>query len=316
MPSNVEKPFGKFLKKIGRALLRRLERPIPTYEQRIINNMGNLYREIQPGDVLLVEGNSRVSRIIQLLTRSSWSHSALYVGDRPEVVSSGHVHGVTDDTNLVDLQHMLIEADGGNGVIAVPLAKYQDFNIRICRPFGITPPDLSRVLDDAIANLGKRYDHENLLDLALLALPPVLNPFRKRTIQACLGGCTEYKVICSGMIASAFQKVGYPIVPALLPNSGTVRRRFNDPYGSKLLMRHFSQIVPRDFDISPNFEVVKYNIICSGQFNYKSIWAQSLQGAPGTNPSRVQAGSAHGTLHPHFDALGSNYNTGHDKQRR
>lgn len=209
-----------------------------------------------------------------MLTKSSWSHSALYVGDRPEMAGSPHV--VVEQENLTerDIKHMLVEADGGNGVIAVPLAKYRDFNIRICRPFGITLHDLSRVIDDAIANLGKHYDHENLLDLALLAMPPLLNPFRKRTIQACLGGCTEYKVICSGMIASAFQKVGYPIVPALLPNAAINKRQTSDPCGSKLRMRHFSQIVPRDFDISPNFEVVKYNIICSGQFDYKTLWAE------------------------------------------
>jgi len=266
-------PLNRVLTKIGRALLRRLERPIPTYEQRIINNMDNLYLEIQPGDVLLVEGNSRVSNIIQLLTRSSWSHSALYVGDRLAEFDRRQVTTVAGQGGETDLQHLLVEADGGNGVIAVPLAKYRDFNIRICRPFGISPHDLSLVVEDAISNLGKHYDHENLLDLALLALPPAVNPFRKRTIQACLGGCTEYKVICSGMIASAFQKVGYPIVPALLPNSDTDKRQSNDPYGSKLIMRHFSQIVPRDFDISPNFEVIKYNIIRTGHFNYKASWA-------------------------------------------
>jgi hypothetical protein len=88
-----------------------------------------------------------------------------------------------------------------------------------------------------------------------------------------LGGCTEYKVICSGMIANAFQKVGYPIVPALLPASHANDHRISDPYGTKLIMRHYSQIVPRDFDLSPNFEIVKYNIIGLGRFDYKSIWA-------------------------------------------
>ena len=208
MSNDVAKPLSRFLKKIGRALLQRLERPIPSYEQRIINNMDNLYREIRPGDVLLVEGNSRVSRIIQLLTKSSWSHSALYVGGRPELMDSPHVVIEQDNIGEIDRAHMLVEADGGNGVIAVPLAKYRDFNIRICLPFGISAHDVSVVINDALANLGKHYDHENLLDLALLALPPFLNPFRKRTIQACLGCCTDYKVICSGMIASAFQKVG------------------------------------------------------------------------------------------------------------
>jgi hypothetical protein len=273
MASDVAKPLNRLLKRLGRAFLKRLERPIPSYEQRIINNMANLYREIRPGDVLLVEGNSRLSRIIQLMTNSSWSHAALYVGDRLAGSNSAHVQYDLNKADAIDRQHMLVEADGANGVIAVPLRKYRDYNIRICRPFGISPEDTAVVIDDAIANLGKHYDHENLLDLALLTLPDFLNPLKKRTIHACLGGCTDYKVICSGMIASAFQKVGYPIVPALLPGADVDQGLTGDPYGSKLIMRHFSQIVPRDFDLSPNFEIVKYNIIRMGKFNYKSIWA-------------------------------------------
>jgi hypothetical protein len=75
------------------------------------------------------------------------------------------------------------------------------------------------------------------------------------------------------MIAGAFQKVGYPIVLALQPGNAHDMRPAGDPYGAKLVMSHFSQIVPRDFDLSPNFEIVKYNIICSGSFDYKAIWA-------------------------------------------
>ena len=261
------------MKRIGRYLLKRLEIPLPSYEQRIINNMQNLYREIRPGDVLLVEGRSKLSQIIQIITKSAWSHAAIYVADRLDHSTDDGVQGILNGLDETDRQHMLIEADAGNGVIAVPLNKYQDYNIRICRPFGISPHDLKAVMDDAIGNLGNHYDHENLTDLVLLLLPPFLNPFRKRTIQACLGGCTEYKVICSGMIANAFQKVGYPIVPALLPASDVENHLINDPYGSKLVMRHYSQIVPRDFDLSPNFEIVKYNIIGLGRFEYKSIWA-------------------------------------------
>jgi hypothetical protein len=37
-------------------------------------------------------------------------------------------------------------------------------------------------------------------------------------------------------------------------------------------MRHYSQITPKDFDLSPNFEIIKYNIIGNAQFNYKSLW--------------------------------------------
>jgi hypothetical protein len=172
---------------------------------------------------------------------------------------------------------MLIEAEAGTGVTAVPLSKYKEYNIRICRPFGISGTDLDIVVDEVIQNLGKYYDHENLVDLALLLLPSFLNPFKNRTIQACLGGCSPYKVICSGMIAKAFQMVGYPIIPSLLPESDFGNPLISDPYGSKLIMRHYSQIIPRDFDLSPNFEIVKYNIIGLGTFDYQSIWAENYQ---------------------------------------
>ena len=33
-----------------------------------------------------------------------------------------------------DQESMLIEAEAGSGVTAVPLNKYKDYNIRICRP--------------------------------------------------------------------------------------------------------------------------------------------------------------------------------------
>ena len=258
---------------MGRSLLKRLETPIQSYEKRIINNMENLYLVIRKGDVVLVEGRSKISHIIQLLTQSSWSHVAFYVGD---TLTESEIEGkkkALDENKDHGHQYMLIEADIGTGVVAVPLSKYRDYNIRICRPFGITSKDIEIVAAEITSNLGKHYDHQNIVDLAILLLPSFLNPFKKRTIKACLGGCTEYKVICSGMIANAFQKVGYPIVPGLLPESDLGDKRMNNPYGSKLIMRHFSQIVPRDFDLSSNFEIVKFNIIGMGKFDYKSIWA-------------------------------------------
>jgi hypothetical protein len=46
--------------------------------------MPNLYRVIQKGDVVLVEGRSELSRFIKVLAQSPWSHSAFYVGDALE----------------------------------------------------------------------------------------------------------------------------------------------------------------------------------------------------------------------------------------
>ena len=49
----------------------------------------------------------------------------------------------------------------------------------------------------------------------------------------------------------------------------------HNPYGASLIMRHYSQIMPMHFDISPNFQIIKFNIIEGGEFNYKTLWAQT-----------------------------------------
>ena len=83
-------------------------------------------RRLQPGDVLLVEGNNHISGVIKYLTQSTWSHAALYVGpigDR-----------TTDDGEPL----VLVEANIGQGVVGAPLSKYSRFHTRICRPTGLT----------------------------------------------------------------------------------------------------------------------------------------------------------------------------------
>lgn len=47
----------------------------------------HLLASLQAGDVLLVEGSSRVSTAIKYLTQSTWSHAVLYVG--PHLISTG-----------------------------------------------------------------------------------------------------------------------------------------------------------------------------------------------------------------------------------
>jgi hypothetical protein len=261
--------------RIKNYLLSRLEAPRRTYERRTLNNLSHLYRNVRKGDVVLVEGDSEISRLIKLFTQSNWSHSAMYVGDELLVqrpAEKGQRIGEFGD----DSRHMLVEALTGKGVVAQPLSKYKDFNIRICRPYGISPSDLQAVMNHVIGKIGHQYDSQNIIDLALMLIPGTINPFKKHTIRACLGKCNEFEVICSGLIAKAFQKVGYPIVPALCPATVEGTDTSIDPYGSRLIMRHYSQIMPRDFDLSPNFEIIKYNIIAQGRFDYASLWAETI----------------------------------------
>jgi hypothetical protein len=196
--------------------------------------------------VLLVEGNTRVSNAIKYLTQSTWSHAALYVGAIPNA-------SIDDEGNLG-----LVEVDMVNGVTAVPLSTYAAFHTRICRPEALTAEDARRVVQYAMARLGQTYDLKNLIDLARYLLPTIPIPRRWRRRMMSLGSGDPTKAICSTLIAQAFQSVGYPILPDMI-------RRRDDPgaddHNRELLtIRHYSLYAPRDFDISPYFQVVKPSI--------------------------------------------------------
>src|SRR5712691_10580410 len=68
------------LNSIGRGIARYLEKPVRGYEPFTPSDPAALRQSLEPGDVLLVEGNSRISGVIKYLTQSTWSHAALYVG--------------------------------------------------------------------------------------------------------------------------------------------------------------------------------------------------------------------------------------------
>src|SRR5204863_3094895 len=96
---------------------------------------------------------------------------------------------------------------------ASPLSKYLDFNIRVCRPYNLRRDDLRIVLDDVITQIGYRYDVKNLIDLARYFLPVSLVPRRFRQRALTFGSGVPTQVICSSLIARAFGRVRYPILP-------------------------------------------------------------------------------------------------------
>ena len=82
------------------------------------------------------------------------------------------------------------------------------------------------------------------------------------------------------MLGRAFQNVGFPILPAVEPAAGERQgwadwlRRRKLPYPVLFHRQRETLITPRDFDLSPYFEVVKFNAVELGAFDYKRIrWA-------------------------------------------
>ncbi len=246
--------MGWMLDDVGGAIARYLEKPAQGYEPFTPSDPEALRASLRPGDVLLIEGNSHISGVIKYLTQSTWSHAALYVGrigDRE----------TADGEPLV-----LVEANIGVGVMAAPLSKYLRYHTRICRPTGLTPEDRARVCAFAAERIGFDYDLKNILDLLRYLFPlPVPQRWRRRMMA--LGSGHPTRIICSALIAQAFDSVRYPILPRVTQAASEAARR------EIMEIRHSSLYAPRDFDISPYFEVVKPTLT-SGNFDYKAMhWA-------------------------------------------
>lgn len=232
------------LRFLGLLLARYLNRPISNYVPPTTNSLESLKTSLRPGDVLLVEGNLRVSSAIKYLTQSTWSHSALFIGQ------------VEKDKE--DSPSFLLEADLETGVVLVPLSKYSNFHTRICRPVGLSKEDQNQVIKFALSAVGNKYDLKNIIDLLryLMPIPPVPSPWRRKLLSFGSGEPTE--AICSTLIAQAFQSIHYPILPKELSSSSS--KGSKKMILKKYRIRHHTLFTPRDFDISPYFEVIKPTI--------------------------------------------------------
>jgi hypothetical protein len=256
----------------GRWLARHLRREVPGEEPFIPADPEALRRALRPADVLLVAGSSKLSTAIKYLTQSTWSHAAIHVGNVLGASPSGE-------------PHTLIEVNPADGCVSVPLSRYEHFHTRICRPVGLTDDDREEVLRFVVSRLGTQYDMRNIIDLAryLLPIPPVPTRWRRRMIA--LGSGEPTRTICSTLIAEAFGRVQYPILPRV--ESVAIEARGISPFRRReiLHIRHYSLYAPADFDLSPYFEIVKPTL--EDGFNYKGLtWAREGLGAQGRERKR------------------------------
>ncbi len=240
--------LGSFRKKLFDKFTQWLIKEPPIGDQHPCD-FNRIKYEIRPGDVLLVEGRSRISSVIRTITQSSWTHSALYIGRLHDIEDPNLRKKVALYMKKRGNFRLVIEGLEGKGITLSHLKKYKNHHIRICRPIGLAPADADIVVSYAIRSLGKPYNTRQVIDLARYLLPWSILPRRwgsslfKNTIGE------QPSAICSSLIAEAFTKVKFPILPFL-----TLDKKQN----LELIQRNPHLFTPKDFDYSPYFEIIKY----------------------------------------------------------
>lgn len=243
--------MNRFAQGLGNRLSRYLSEPGHTNGTSMPIRSDLLAEYLQPGDVLLVEGTSRISSAIKYLTQSTWSHAALYVGNDG-----------------------FLEVDMVQGVRLVPLSHFAGFHCRICRPLSLSLVERQALCNYATARLGQQYDLKNIVDLARYLLPNPPIPARWRRRMLALGSGDPTRAICSTLIAEAFDSVRYPILPIIetLPAMDLLGKTHSASVREILHVRHHSLYVPRDFDVSPYFQIVKPTIE-AGFDHHGLVWS-------------------------------------------
>ena len=248
--------FNSLKRAISGLLAAFLSKDLPGYQRLDTVAIVDVAMTLEKGDIVLVDGNTRISTAIKYLTQSTWSHACLYVGEKG-----------TDSSQL-----NLLEANLKNGVHLTSLDHYANFNLRICRPVNLSDEETGQLVEFARQRIGHQYDLKNVADMIryVIQKPAVPNRYRRSLLS--LGSGEPTKAICSTLIAESFQSIDYPILPRLNSKGG-----FSG--GAPLLYKpHFTHFTPRDFDLSPYFRIIKPTI--ESGFNHHDLaWEANGDGA-------------------------------------
>lgn len=247
--------MNRGLEWLGRCVVGFITRGKPQSGRVDAKALARLQAALRPGDVLLVEGGMKVSAAIKYLTQSTWSHAALYVGETGRFSDEGE-------------PLVLAEVEMDVGCVLSPLSKYGAFGTRICRPQALDREGCDVVVDYVLDRLGTQYDLKNILDLMRWLIPIPWAPAGWRRRMIALGSGDPTRAICSTLIAQAFEAARYPVLPTVEYAQAMDAEDFEEI----LHIRHHSLYMPRDFDISPYFAVVKPTL--ESGFDYRALtWA-------------------------------------------
>jgi hypothetical protein len=198
--------------------------PVKRYSPATTTDPESLSAVLRNGDVLLTEGNTRAAALIKRITRSPWSHVAMYVGPLEEGPDP----------------RCIVEADIAQGVRSIRLSELEGLNVRVLRPIGLSDALRSRLAEWVVSRIGGEYDLKHAWALArtFLRLPPKLSIPPANGIAE-----SATRFICSSLLANAFALVGYPILPIHMPRAA-------------VSAADHRYVIPGDFETAAVLEIV------------------------------------------------------------
>lgn len=219
--------------------------------------------ELRPCDVLLVEGRTRISDVIRVITQSTWTHATLYIGRLHDIEDAKfRAHAASHFSGDPEIQ-LIAESLLGEGTVLRPLTNYEKDHLRICRPRSLSYRDSQQAINFAISRLGFSYDIRQILDLARFLFPWTILPRRWRSSLFEHNAGRPTRTVCSTMIAEAFAYIQFPILPLV---------RSSKDNKVQLFRRNPKICTPKDFDYSPYFEIIKYPYIdCNDYGSYRML---------------------------------------------
>ena len=215
--------LGRIRSRLIGALLLYLTQPVKHSSPATIADPQSLAAILDRGDVLLSEGNTRVAALVKLVTQSSWSHVAMYVGPLEEGPDP----------------RCIVEADVAAGVRSIRLSELNALHVRVLRPIGLNDRDRCRLADSVVSQIGSEYD---LAHAWMLARNLLLIPMRLRSSPNPMGNSAT-RFICCSLLAHAFALVGHPILPLQIGVSPAA-------------MADHTNLTPGDFERASVFKVV------------------------------------------------------------
>jgi len=258
-------PLGNFLvNKLGKYLLKEVAEP-----RGYLCDFSRVCHEVRIADVLLIEGRNRISHIVQHITQSPWSHSALYIGRIHDLEDPKLREHIQRHYKGSSSEQLLVESIVGQGTIIIPITKYQKEHIRVCRPTGLSHIDAQNVIAFAVKNIGRQYNLRHFFDLGRFLFASRLVPRHWNSILFNSKANKVQQDICSTMIAKAFGSIKFPILPLI---------RVARSNRLEIIRRNPDLYAPCDFDYSPYFDIIKYPMLpVTGYSAYRHLpWHEEL----------------------------------------